>query len=116
MACCGPGTTWITTSIVRVTRSGSVVSVQGEVDPTTSATARVRAVGSSATMDPPHFYGGSRQLMKPRSLFIVPTRSALAVCSTMRPPVDISVGGDSSNVGVGAGAARTEFRSTAAKV
>jgi ketol-acid reductoisomerase len=32
----------------------------------------------------------------------------------MRPPVDISVGGDNSSEGVGAGAARTEFRSTVA--
>jgi ketol-acid reductoisomerase len=40
--------------------------------------------------------------------------SALATCSTMRPPVDISVGGEGSSQGVGAGAARTEFRSTAA--
>ncbi|PNH08939.1 Ketol-acid reductoisomerase, chloroplastic, partial [Tetrabaena socialis] len=39
---------------------------------------------------------------------------ALAVCSSMRPSVDISVGGESSSVGVGAGAARTEFRSTVA--
>ncbi|GLC42729.1 hypothetical protein PLESTB_001132300 [Pleodorina starrii] len=45
-----------------------------------------------------------------------PVHRALATCSSMRPSVDISVGGDSSNVGVGAGAARTEFRSTAAKV
>ena len=40
--------------------------------------------------------------------------SALATCSELRPSVDISVGGDNDNTGVGAGAARTEFRSTAA--
>lgn len=40
--------------------------------------------------------------------------AALASCSEMRPPVDISVGGDNSSEGVGAGAARTEFRSTVA--
>ncbi|KAG2432984.1 hypothetical protein HXX76_008712 [Chlamydomonas incerta] len=45
-----------------------------------------------------------------------PVHSALATCSSMRPSVDISVGGENSSVGVGAGAARTEFRSTAAKV
>lgn len=45
-----------------------------------------------------------------------PVHQALAACSAMRPAVDIFVGGDDSNVGVGAGAARTEFRSTAAKV
>ena len=43
-----------------------------------------------------------------------PVHSALATCSEMRPSVDISVGGENSNVGVGAGAARTEFRSTVA--
>ncbi|KAG2490509.1 hypothetical protein HYH03_011131 [Edaphochlamys debaryana] len=43
-----------------------------------------------------------------------PVHSALATCSSMRPSVDISVGGENSSVGVGAGAARTEFRSTAA--
>jgi len=43
-----------------------------------------------------------------------PVHQALAACSEMRPPVDISVGGDNSNEGVGAGAARTEFRSTVA--
>lgn len=43
-----------------------------------------------------------------------PVHSALATCSEMRPSVDISVGGDNSNLGVGAGAARTEFRSTVA--
>jgi ketol-acid reductoisomerase len=32
----------------------------------------------------------------------------------MRPSVDISVGGENSSVGVGAGKARTEFRSTVA--
>lgn len=42
--------------------------------------------------------------------------SALETCSSMRPSVDISVGGDASSLGVGAGAARTEFRSTVAKV
>jgi ketol-acid reductoisomerase len=45
-----------------------------------------------------------------------PVHAALATCSTMRPAVDISVGGEGSTVGVGAGAARTEFRSTAATV
>ena len=45
-----------------------------------------------------------------------PVHSALAACAAMRPSVDISVGGDGDNTGVGAGAARTEFRSTAAKV
>ena len=39
---------------------------------------------------------------------------ALAACAAMRPPVDISVGGDDSNEGVGVGGARTEFRSTVA--
>lgn len=43
-----------------------------------------------------------------------PVHRALAMCATMRPPVDISVGGDDDATGVGAGAARTEFRSTSA--
>mmetsp|Transcript_34561 Transcript_34561/g.87391 ORF Transcript_34561/g.87391 Transcript_34561/m.87391 type:complete len:555 (-) Transcript_34561:523-2187(-) len=43
-----------------------------------------------------------------------PVHQALAKCSEMRPPVDISVGGETSSVGVGAGKARTEFRSTVA--
>jgi len=43
-----------------------------------------------------------------------PVHQALAACSNMRPSVDISVGGENSAVGVGAGAARTEFRSTVA--
>ena len=43
-----------------------------------------------------------------------PMHAAMAACSSMRPPVDISVGGDNDSTGVGAGAARTEFRSTAA--
>ena len=43
-----------------------------------------------------------------------PVHSALATCSEMRPSVDISVGGENSSVGVGAGKARTEFRSTVA--
>lgn len=43
-----------------------------------------------------------------------PVHNALAACASMRPPVDISVGGDGDDTGVGAGAARTEFRSTVA--
>lgn len=43
-----------------------------------------------------------------------PVHQALASCSEMRPSVDISVGGEGDDTGVGAGAARTEFRSTAA--
>ncbi|GFR45619.1 hypothetical protein Agub_g7026 [Astrephomene gubernaculifera] len=43
-----------------------------------------------------------------------PVHRALATCSDMRPSVDISVGGENSSVGVGAGAARTEFRSAKA--
>ena len=39
---------------------------------------------------------------------------ALAMCAEMRPPVDISVGGDDSEEGVGVGSARTEFRSAVA--
>ncbi|KAL4858940.1 Ketol-acid reductoisomerase [Chlorella vulgaris] len=45
-----------------------------------------------------------------------PVHSALAACAAMRPSVDISVGGDNDNTGVGAGAARTDFRSVAATV
>ena len=40
------------------------------------------------------------------------TLQALAECAKMRPPVDISVGGDDSTEGVGAGKARTEFSSS----
>ncbi|GMH40883.1 hypothetical protein BSKO_08787 [Bryopsis sp. KO-2023] len=36
---------------------------------------------------------------------------ALATCSQMRPAVSISVGGDDSDLGVGAGGARTEYKS-----
>lgn len=42
------------------------------------------------------------------------TMQALAACSELRPPVDISVGGDASSEGVGVGGARTEYRSLAA--
>eukprot|EP00967_Tisochrysis_lutea_P017066 scaffold19279_cov19-Tisochrysis_lutea.AAC.5 len=44
-----------------------------------------------------------------------PVHAALAKCSEMRPPVDVSVGGEGSNEGIGAGGARIEYRSTAAK-
>ena len=40
---------------------------------------------------------------------------ALAKCSEMRPPVDISVGGEGSTEGVGAGAARVEYSSSVAR-
>ena len=40
---------------------------------------------------------------------------ALATCSQMRPPVDISVGGEGSTEGVGAGAARIEYSSSVAR-
>nr|QKY14833.1 acetohydroxy acid isomeroreductase (AAI) [Polytomella parva] len=40
-----------------------------------------------------------------------PVHDALATCATMRPAVDIALGIDSSVDGVGAGAARTEYRS-----
>ncbi|CAK0786694.1 hypothetical protein CVIRNUC_009908 [Coccomyxa viridis] len=43
-----------------------------------------------------------------------PVHEALAMCAEMRPPVDISVGGDDSEEGVGVGSARTEFRSAVA--
>jgi len=43
-----------------------------------------------------------------------PVHKALATCSSMRPSVDISVGGDNDKTGVGAGAARVEFRSSKA--
>ena len=45
-----------------------------------------------------------------------PVHDALAQCSSMRPPVDIAVGGDAdgSDVGVGAGGARTEYRTVPA--
>jgi hypothetical protein len=39
---------------------------------------------------------------------------AMAVCSELRPPVDISVGGDNSSEGVGVGGARTEYKSVVA--
>lgn len=39
---------------------------------------------------------------------------ALATCAEMRPSVDISVGGDNSEEGVGVGGARTEYRSAVA--
>ena len=45
-----------------------------------------------------------------------PVHDALAACAAMRPPVDISVGGDAdgSDEGVGAGGARTEYRTVPA--
>ena len=43
-----------------------------------------------------------------------PVHKALAVCSEMRPSVDISVGGDDSDEGVGAGGARVEYKSKVA--
>ena len=45
-----------------------------------------------------------------------PVHAALAACSALRPPVDISVGGDAdwSDEGVGAGGARTEYRTVPA--
>jgi ketol-acid reductoisomerase len=43
-----------------------------------------------------------------------PVHAALAACAELRPPVDISVGVEGDDTGVGAGKARTEFRSTAA--
>ncbi len=45
-----------------------------------------------------------------------PVHDAFKTCCDMRPSVDISVGGEGSDEGVGAGAARTEFRSAVAKV
>jgi ketol-acid reductoisomerase len=36
---------------------------------------------------------------------------AMATCASMRPPVDISVGVDGDDTGIGAGGARTEFTS-----
>lgn len=45
-----------------------------------------------------------------------PVHGALAACANLRPAVDISVGGDNDSTGVGAGKARTEFRSTAPTV
>lgn len=43
-----------------------------------------------------------------------PVHKAMAVCSAMRPSVDISVGGDNESEGVGVGGARTEYRSDVA--
>jgi ketol-acid reductoisomerase len=43
-----------------------------------------------------------------------PVHKAMAVCSDMRPSVDISVGGDNESTGVGVGAARTQYRSSVA--
>lgn len=40
--------------------------------------------------------------------------AALKTCSTMRPPVSIFIGGDESDVGVGVGGARTEYKSSKA--
>ena len=45
-----------------------------------------------------------------------PVHDAMSVCCTLRPAVDIFVGGDAdgSDEGVGAGGARTEYRSNVA--
>lgn len=39
---------------------------------------------------------------------------AMATCSSLRPSVDISVGDENSEEGVGVGGARTEYRSLVA--
>ena len=43
-----------------------------------------------------------------------PVHEAMSVCSQMRPSVDISVGGEGDDEGVGVGGARTEFSSSVA--
>jgi len=43
-----------------------------------------------------------------------PVHDALAECSNLRPSVDISIGGENSNEGVGVGGARVEYRSSVA--
>lgn len=43
-----------------------------------------------------------------------PVHRALALCSQMRPSVDISVGGDDSDEGIGAGGARLDYKSKVA--
>ena len=42
-----------------------------------------------------------------------PVHKALAACAEMRPPVDISVGIDGDDTGIGAGGARVEYYSNA---
>lgn len=52
-----------------------------------------------------------------QKFFNDPVHKALAACSEMRPPVDISVASDAqpeSSEGIGAGGARVEYRSTVA--
>lgn len=49
-----------------------------------------------------------------RLLTVSDETQALATCSEFRPSIDISVGGESSDEGVGAGKARTEYRSAVA--
>jgi ketol-acid reductoisomerase len=44
-----------------------------------------------------------------------PVHKALDTCASMRPPVDIAVGVEGDNQGVGAGAARIEFSSSVAR-
>lgn len=53
-------------------------------------------------------------LLEAKSELVVLHVQALATCAEMRPPVDISVGGDDSEEGVGVGGARTEYRSAVA--
>ena len=57
----------------------------------------------------PGFTGGCQTLLTGHCLV-----QALATCAQMRPPIDISVGGDNSTEGVGAGGARTSYSSSAA--
>jgi ketol-acid reductoisomerase len=43
-----------------------------------------------------------------------PVHDAMATCASMRPPVDIAVGVEGDDTGIGAGSARTEYTSQAA--
>ena len=61
-----------------------------------------------------HSHGGTCVVYTNQGYCLDAALQALAACAEMRPPVDISVGVEGDSTGVGAGAARTEFRSVAA--
>ena len=60
-------------------------------------------------------YDAGNVSLEPFNTFLdEPVHNAMATCSSMRPAVDISVGGDNESTGVGVGGARTEYKSVVA--
>ena len=60
-------------------------------------------------------YNAGNVSLDPFNTFLdEPVHKAMVTCSSMRPAVDISVGGDNESTGVGVGGARTEYKSVVA--